>query len=379
LTFFPLGAPIKNMQRLTFTTFLFAPAWLFLALTLAAQTPVPAAQTPAQPSEEPSQTPVIRSRSQSVLVPALVVDKDNETVAGLHAEDFAIFDNGVEQKAHLDEEPASQPVSLVVMLQTGRSASLNLEARQCHSAPGGAPYGRERKQCTADLSGLTTMLQAFLTNPESRVAVLTFDSHVHPVQDFSPYSDALAGKLEALPDGDGGAAILDAVGRAIHLLAQRPPNDRRILLLISEMRDHGSHATTVEQAVEKISGSDTLIYSLAYSPFHAETMRDLRGEGPQYNAVGSVVALITRAVQGMKQNVAYEMADLTGGEYALFKNRDSFEVSLATLANHVHARYLLSFQPSDAKPGLHQLEVRLKHPQPGEAVQARSSYWATAE
>jgi hypothetical protein len=44
-------------------------------------------------------------------------------------------------------------------------------------------------------------------------------------------------------------------------------------------------------------------------------------------------------------------------------------------SNHLHSRYLLSFQPSHPKPGLHQLTVKLK--EPGSAtVLARSSYWA---
>jgi hypothetical protein len=45
-------------------------------------------------------------------------------------------------------------------------------------------------------------------------------------------------------------------------------------------------------------------------------------------------------------------------------------------ANHVHNRYLLSFEPKSPHPGLHQIRVRLKDPGRKETVLFRSNYWA---
>jgi hypothetical protein len=42
--------------------------------------------------------------------------------------------------------------------------------------------------------------------------------------------------------------------------------------------------------------------------------------------------------------------------------------------NHLHSRYLLSFQPKSPEPGLHRIAVRLVSPQ-GNTVLARESYW----
>jgi hypothetical protein len=47
-----------------------------------------------------------------------------------------------------------------------------------------------------------------------------------------------------------------------------------------------------------------------------------------------------------------------------------------SFANHVHNRYLLSFQPKSPHPGLHQIRVRLKDLQRNETVLSRSNYWA---
>jgi hypothetical protein len=48
---------------------------------------------------------------------------------------------------------------------------------------------------------------------------------------------------------------------------------------------------------------------------------------------------------------------------------------MVDFTNHLHSRYLLSFQPSDPHPGLHQIRVRLQQPN-GATVLARGSYWA---
>ncbi len=69
-----------------------------------------------------AQQPRFRSESNVVLVPALVRDAHGNIVYGLQASDFVVQDDGVSQKVHLDdaEEEAAPPVSVLVVIQTGR-------------------------------------------------------------------------------------------------------------------------------------------------------------------------------------------------------------------------------------------------------------------
>ena len=76
----------------------------------------------------------------------------------------------------------------------------------------------------------------------------------------------------------------------------------------------------------------------------------------------------------MKRNTPKAIAAQTGGEYELFDTRNGFEDHLLDFTNHLHSRYLLSFQAKDPVPGLHRITVRLAEPSSG-AVLARSSYW----
>ena len=68
------------------------------------------------------QVPTLRTRTNLVLVPTLVESKTGEPVFNLTAKDFLVTDNGVEQKIHLDPETYQQPISIVVLVQVGRSA-----------------------------------------------------------------------------------------------------------------------------------------------------------------------------------------------------------------------------------------------------------------
>ncbi len=70
-----------------------------------------------------AQEPSFTSQANLVPIPTLVRDKDGNAVYGLHEKDFIIEDNGVEQDVHLDEGAEAQPISLIIVVQTGRRAS----------------------------------------------------------------------------------------------------------------------------------------------------------------------------------------------------------------------------------------------------------------
>ena len=80
----------------------------------------------------------------------------------------------------------------------------------------------------------------------------------------------------------------------------------------------------------------------------------------------------------MKKNITRTIAAMTGGEYELFTSRTAFEGRLVDFNNHLHSRYVLSFAPQKPHPGIHQIQVRLKQPQPGTTVLSRTNYWAKA-
>jgi VWFA-related protein len=295
----------------------------------------------------------LRSQSNIVLIPALVKDQQGGIVYGLQAKDFVVEDDGLEQPVRLDEAPEGQPISLVVAIQRGRRAYAEFPRMQ----------------------GLKSMLDPLFSLGTTRAAVVEFDSQVELARNFTRDASLVEDDLKNLQPGDGGAAILDAIDYAVDLLKQEPEDRLRILLLISETRDHGSHAK-IDDTVAAIGQSNAVMYALAFSPALSNILDTGRGtnKNEMHNGV-DFMDLAYRAAQAMRKNVPSAIASMTGGEYELFATRKKFEVRMNDFTNHLHSRYLLSFAPRSPHPGLHQIRVRLRDAENG-IVLARSSYWA---
>lgn len=301
-----------------------------------------------------SQETTLHSQSNVVVIPALVKSAAGEIVYGLGAKDFVVEDDGVEQAVHLDEAAEGQAVSVVVAIQRGRRA--------------GYEFPRIR--------GLSSMLDPLMGEGVGRVAIVEFDSGVELAQDFTSNSARIAATLNGLQPGDEGAAILDAVDYSVKLLEQAPREQQRVLLLVSETRDHGSHEAKVEDVVARIGQSRTAVYALAFSPSRSNVLDTMRGNNiNEMHPSPDLLAPLIMAAEAMKKNIPRTVASMTGGEYELFATRKHFEARMIDFTNHLHSRYLLSIEPKNPHPGLHEIRVRLRDPG-DRVVLARTSYWA---
>jgi len=316
--------------------------------------PTPPQPQPPFDSDSNLNPPTFRVSTSVVIVPTLVEKKDGDILYGLRPSDFAVYDNGVQQKIHVDDDIDMQPVSLVVCVERGRDAPFEFDK----------------------LRQLGPLLDLFVGAGRGEVALVVFDSKPVWADPFTPNTDLITRDLREIPPGDGGAAILDAVGYSVNLLEQQPPDHRRILLLVSESRDHGSHRFNIPQLVQRIGTSNTLVLSLVFSPSKSEMIEWGRGEpdggtGTELN----VLAPLMMTINAMRRNTPKTLAALSGGEYAPFTRIKGFNERVDELANHARNRYIISFHPTDLTPGLHRISVRLTQDY-GARVVARNSYWA---
>ncbi|HTF65985.1 MAG TPA: VWA domain-containing protein [Edaphobacter sp.] len=301
----------------------------------------------------------IQSTTRLVVVPTLVQTPANEVVYSLRAEDFLLTDKGVPQKIRIDDE-AHQPLSLVVLMQTGGAAVHEFEKYR----------------------SLETMLAPILGEAPNQVSIVNFDSRPEAA---SPFTSDIAQWTDAInhPDsGDSGAAIMDGLKFSLDLLAKQPPANRRAILLISQPTDVGSKTTAKE--ILRVSGeTNTAIYTLTFSPQMTQlkdSLNEVHSNPPIHLGNGDYVAYFNLSqplgiiLAAMRKNVAAEMASLSGGEAAAFENQHQLDDGLATLNSHIRNRYTLSFTPTSAEPGLHPIQVRLpSHPEL--VVSARTNYW----
>ena len=352
----------------------------------------------AQSSEHSSpnsQVPTLATRSNLVIVPVLVKSKATKIVFSLTANDFILRDNGVSQAVRIEEGALGQPLALAVIVQTGGQGAAHLH----------------------DYRNLGAILDAVIGGVSHRVAVIAFDSKPRIEQDFTPDTDAAAETIAGLPEGDTGAAILDALNFGIHLLRNQPSAYRRAVLLFSETSDSGSQ-TSLEEAVRAVEETNTAIYSFGFSSTGAavkhETSKLPAPGGTPYSnepykpggcmskdpkadpdAHGSRAAqaldcagdllpplrlarmAFLAAKDGLRRNVPESVAQLTGGEYFAFKDAKTLAQHLITISNDVPNYYFLSFRPQSLHPGLHALELRVKN-RPEYKVNARKGYWVDA-
>jgi VWFA-related protein len=372
-----------------------------------------AAQTHAQtsaPTVPP--TPTLNANSTLVLVPALVRNKSGDLVFSLNADDFALTDDGVPQKLTLEEDTDAEPLALVVLIEAGAATS---EAGW-HPDTLAPPPDR--------FSTLPAMVEALTGNVPHRIAVVGFDSGPELLQDFTPNIDSVEDAIHYMDtgiDGDGKAAILDALGFSLDLLRRQPPQYRRAILLLSETNDRGSKLR-LDDALRAVSDTNTVIYSLAYSTGNTDASqygsRELpakhvpgtflsfenphpnpphgcMGKDPDpqphatHNQAAKAYDCLTQllpplafakmaaiaATEDLQRDIPETVARLTGGEYFRLGDAKSLERDLQIISNHIHNRYVLSFQPQSPHPGFHAIALTTPNYLHLE-VSARNGYWA---
>jgi VWFA-related protein len=336
-----------TLERPRVAVFAFG-VWLASSAICAQQ--MPPAEPPQPLPGAQTGTPTIRVTTNEVLVPTLVEKRGGGIVYGLKPDDFLLTDNGVAQKIRVQEEMDTAPVALVVAVEQGRMSGLEFDK----------------------LAKLGPLLDLFLSDGQSQAALVGFDAVPHLIRDYTHSSDEIGAALQHLEPGNGGDAILDTVSYGVDLLEDQPKSFRRVLLLVSEERDHGSKHTRPEALVEKIGRSDVLVLSVSFSPSKAELLHDLKDSGGDRTM--NLLSTVAMIVQAFKKNVAKEVAHMSGGEYTSFTGDKGFEERVVDAAKHARNRYLITFRPSDPSPGLHTIHVKTAQDY-GARVVARANYW----
>jgi VWFA-related protein len=284
-----------------------------------------------------------------VLVPTLVTNIAGEPIFGLTAADFAIYDNGVQQKLQLDEQALGVPTSVVIAVQKGHSAEGTLDK----------------------VKRLGSLLYPIVGEGRGEVAVVAFDDKPELKQDFTPDLDQATKILSQIAPGSYGSAILDAVAFSVQMLDARPAQSRRVLLLVSGANDDGSRAT-IPEVMRQIERSNILIYSATYSQSKSSKIGEAIADPTEHpvNLLGAITGLMKSA----KENVPKTVAQMSGGEYLPFHDEKALEDELADVNNHFFNQYLLSFTPKKLSSGQHSLRVAVAGH--GDfVVTARTGYW----
>lgn len=311
-----------------------------------------------------AQSPTFRTQSNVVTAPVSVSDKHGKPVEGLSVNDFKLLDDGVPRDLTLDVfDTGVAPISLAIAIQ---SAGISTPALK-------------------KIRRIGSMIQPLITGARGQAAVLTFDSEVKWVQDFTSDSGLLQDAVEDLmPFRNSQARMLDAIAAVADRMKDR--KGRKVLLLISETRDRGS-TIKFPQAMEALQREDIEVFAAHYSAYSTaftskpEDLQQLHDrpapntDGPDPPPMPNPGSILSELARLGKTNVVQTLTQATGGADFPFATEKGIQHSIENLGVEIRSQYILSFRiPADAA-GEHRLEVTVPG-HPDYRIRARQAYWA---
>ena len=311
-----------------------------------------------------------------VVSPTTVTDSKGRYVDGLTPEDLILYDNNVPQRIQMDW--MTYPISLVVAVETGSNAGAVIDK----------------------LGGSGILFTQLLAADAGETAVISFSDQVKVHQDFTGNADLVTQSMRMLRMEGDQAQILDAMRRALLMLAGRPQGRRRIVLVIAEKRDRSSSARLPE-VMEQVQRLNAAVYWLTYSPFlqpftvKPKTAEDLKPEaerikvrkcptcpGPDDTPVpadlgpGGFMYGIGELIRLRQPDLSSLFTRTTGGRTLSFLKKNALEQAIQLVSEEVHRQYMLSFEPKGGEPGkFHAIRVVVKN-RPELQVRTREGYWA---
>ncbi len=296
-----------------------------LILLLCVAAPHAHGQAPAQGS----QAPTISVNVRLVNVFVNVTEGDGAPVPGLTKDDFALSEDGREQKIAVFERQSELPLNIVLAIDASGSVAKDfpLEEQAAHR-----------------------FVHALL-RPVDRFDVMEFSDNVREVVGFTNNLSRIDRGLNSIHVGSA-TALYSAIYLASQNLA--PYSGRKVLVLIS---DGGNtvNGSTYDMALEQAVRGEVIVYSIIDVPIAASAGRDLAGEH----------AMIT-------------LSQETGGKY-YYADASSLDRTFDQISEDLRTQYLLGYYPQSksASSSFRSISVHLRNAPSGVnyTVRNRTGYY----
>ena len=329
-----------------------------------------------QPSAQESvESPIFRQEVVNIQVPVTVRDKSGKLINGLAPQDFQLLDEGIPQPIKLDT--AAYPMSLVIAIQADATAGKILPV----------------VQKSAD------MFAPLISGETGEIAVIGFD---HRIQVLTPFTSnpaeikAAFGKLKA---GSTQHHLDDAAMEGVRLLKNRGKDRRKILILISETRDHGS-AVNPRDVLTEVEFANVQVFPVEMNHFINQITSQTEPNRPKaappegraplpmgimqtgttdaQTNMGNwapVFPEIFALVKGIFiQNSLEVYSKFSGGREQDFVGLSGLEEAVAQIGEELHSQYLLTFSPTNPRGGYHEITVNVNRAA-NLKIATRTGYW----
>ena len=229
-----------------------------------------------------------------------VMDDKDQIIKGLKKEDFAVYEDKIQQEISLFKEE-DVPVSLGLVIDN--SGSMRTK--------------RERVNKAA-----ITFVRT--SNPQDEIFLINFNDQIYIDQDFTRNHDDLRDALEGI-DARGGTALYDAIYLSLEHIREGK-EDKKALLLISDGEDRDSRYK-FESVLEFARESHASIFVIGLFDKEGERSRAQK-----------------KAAKALK-----ELAEETGGKYYFPESVDEVEAICTQVAHEIRNQYTLGYKPTNAR------------------------------
>lgn len=273
-----------------------------------------------------AQQATFRAATRTVPIYATVTDANGRLVPDLERGDFEVYDNGRKQNLTLFEN-TTQPISVVVMLDTSGSMTMHLDLLK---------------------EAATQFVIRLLPGDQARVGSFSDRNKIRIAPEaFTGDRDVLMRALRDDLQFGNPTALWDAIDRSMDALT--PVDGRRVVLAFTDGRDNHSRRSQ-KHVLSRAQDGEVMIYAIGLRA-------RVRGQG------------VTQPDPGLRR-----VADDTGGGYFELQRTDELNTTFTRVAQELHSQYMLGFSPQALDGKVHTLEVRATRP--GLTTRARKSYVA---
>ncbi len=283
-------------MRLRYFIAILAVAGLFGQATITPRSKTGSKTQPSHQQDEPPPLPkaTIRVDSNLVLVPVTVLDPFARMVTGLDAENFQVFENGVQQKITSFGSEDS-PLSIGIVFDTSGSMKEKIAV--------------SRQAVAEFFKSANPEDEAFLVELSDRPQlVVPFTHDLGRIEE-----DILTAKSR------GNTALLDGVTLAVSEM-KKATHPRKALIVISDGGDNNSRYTEMEVR-NRVRESDVQIYTMG-----------IFSGGGEINDNGGLLS---------------RLAEMTGGRHFEVSPGDLVDVA-AKIGVELRNTYLLGYSPANA-------------------------------
>ena len=315
-------------------------------------------------------------------MPVTVFDRSGNSVAGIRADQFRLWDNREPQNITVDE--TYTPISLVIAIQANSHATQLLPA----------------------VNKIGNLIAPLVVGEQGEVAVIAYDHRVRVLQEFTSDATKVTEAVKKIYPGSMSNCMIDAVVEGTRLLRTRPKDRRRIMLLIGETRDLGSQSRAREAAIA-LGLANVMFYSVDMSrfmntltapppvprpntlppamsaavpgivPVTPTTVENATGgNGQRAEFLPLMIELFKDVKAVFKDNPVELFTKATGGSEFGFHGVHTLEEAIQKVGAELHSQYTINYSPTNRNEfGFHTIDVDVTgHPEV-KKVQHRPGYW----